>query len=162
MSNTTVHTGRWSEQLANLGIELPPVAIPAAAYLPATRSGRYVYTSGQLPLVDGRTTATGKLGKDVTVDEAAAAARLCAVNGLAAVNALVGLDRIAKVVKVVGFVASADGFSQQPQVINGASDLLIEVFGDAGRHARSAVGVAELPRGSAVEVEFIFELDGKS
>ncbi|MFD9669499.1 RidA family protein [Rhodococcus sp. NPDC059968] len=162
MSNATVHSRRWSEKLPSLGIELPPVATPAAAYLPATQSGRYVYTSGQLPLVDGHATVTGKVGKDVAVEEAAVAARLCAVNGLAAVDALVGLDRILKVVKVVGFVASADGFSQQPQVINGASDLLIEVFGDAGRHARSAIGVAELPRGSAVEVEFVFELDLES
>jgi len=136
MSNATVHSGRWSEKLPSLGIELP--------------------------LVDGHATVTGKVGNDVAVEEAAVAARLCAVNGLAAVDALVGLDRILKVVKVVGFVASADGFSQQPQVINGASDLLIEVFGDAGRHARSAIGVAELPRESAVEVEFVFELDLES
>jgi enamine deaminase RidA (YjgF/YER057c/UK114 family) len=148
----------WTARLAALDLTLPPVATPAGSYLPAVQTGSYVYTSGQLPLVDGTTTCIGKLGEGVSVEDAAQAARLCTLNGLAAVDALVGLDRIVRVVKVVGFVASGSGFSQQPQVINGASDLLAEIFGTAGQHARSAIGVAELPRNSAVEVEFVFEV----
>ena len=140
----------WTARLAALDLTLPPVATPAGSYLPAVQTGSYVYTSGQLPLVDGTTTCIGKLGEGVSVEDAAQAARLCTLNGLAAVDALVGLDRIVRVVKVVGFVASGSGFSQQPQVINGASDLLAEIFGTAGQHARSAIGVAELPRNSAV------------
>lgn len=148
----------WTARLAALDLTLPPVATPAGSYLPAVQTGSYVYTSGQLPLVDGTTTCIGKLGEGVSVEDAAQAARLCTLNGLAAVDALVGLDRIVRVVKVVGFVASGSGFSQQPQVINGASDLLAKIFGTAGQHARSAIGVAELPRNSAVEVEFVFEV----
>ena len=125
----------WTARLAALDLTLPPVATPAGSYLPAVQTGSYVYTSGQLPLVDGTTTCIGKLGEGVSVEDAAQAARLCTLNGLAAVDALVGLDRIVRVVKVVGFVASGSGFSQQPQVINGASDLLAEIFGTAGQHA---------------------------
>ncbi|MGF7123097.1 RidA family protein [Rhodococcus sp. AG1013] len=148
----------WTARLAELGIELPPVAAPVAAYVPAVRTGDHVYTSGQLPFVDGKLPLTGKLGADVSDADAKAAARTCALNALAAIDALVGLDSIARIVKVVGFVASAEGFTGQPGVINGASEFLGEVFGDAGIHARSAVGVAELPLGAPVEVELIAEV----
>jgi enamine deaminase RidA (YjgF/YER057c/UK114 family) len=147
-----------SSRLAELGIALPTVAAPLAAYLPAVRSGDTVYVSGQLPTVDGQLLAAGKVGAEVDPDTGYRLARQCALNGLAAIDALVGLDRVVQVVKVVGFVASAPGFTGQPAVINGASELLGEVFGDAGRHARSAVGVAELPRDAPVEVELIVEV----
>src|SRR5581483_5378898 len=145
-------------RLAELGISLPPVAAPVAAYIPARRSGSLVFTSGQLPTVDGALPATGKVGAEVSPEDAAALARTCALNGLAAVDALVGLDAVAGVVKVVGFVASAPGFTGQPAVINGASELLGQIFGDAGAHARSAVGVAALPLDAPVEVELVVEL----
>jgi enamine deaminase RidA (YjgF/YER057c/UK114 family) len=145
-------------KLAELGLALPAVAVPLAAYLPAVQSGDHVYVSGQLPMVDGKLAAAGKVGADVSPERAAELARQCALNALAAVDALVGLERVVKVVKVVGFVASADGFTGQPGVVNGASELLGAVFGEAGRHARSAVGVAELPLGAPVEVEVIFEI----
>jgi enamine deaminase RidA (YjgF/YER057c/UK114 family) len=147
-----------TERLAELGITLPAVATPAGAYIPARRSGSLVFTAGQLPFVDGELPATGKVGADVDPEKAYELARLCALNALAAVDALVGLDSVTGVVKVVGFVASAPGFSGQPGVVNGASDLLGEVFGEAGQHARSAVGVAELPRDTPVEVELIVEV----
>jgi enamine deaminase RidA (YjgF/YER057c/UK114 family) len=147
-----------SARLRELGLTLPSVATPAGSYLPARRAGVLVFTAGQIPLVDGKIAATGKVGAEVTPEEAAGLARICALNGLAAVDALVGLDAVAGVVKVVGFVASAPGFTGQPGVLNGASDLLAEVFGEAGRHARSAVGVAELPLGAPVEVELVVEL----
>lgn len=146
------------ERLRELGLTLPSVATPAGAYVPARRAGSLVFTAGQLPLVDGALRATGKVGAEVSPDDAHELARLCALNGLAAVDGLVGLDAVAGVVKVVGFVASAPGFTGQPGVINGASELLGAVFGEAGRHARSAVGVAELPMGSPVEVELVVEL----
>jgi enamine deaminase RidA (YjgF/YER057c/UK114 family) len=145
-------------RLAELGVELPSVAPPAGSYLPAVRTGSLVYTAGQIPLVDGEVAATGKVGAEVTAEEAAALARTCALNALAAVDALVGIDSVVRVVKVVGFVASAPGFTGQPAVLNGASDFLAEVFGEAGRHARSAVGVAELPLGVPVEVELVVEV----
>lgn len=145
-------------RLAELGITLPTVTPPLAAYVPARRSGSYVYTSGQLPMVDGALPQTGKVGASVTPAEATALARTAALNGLAAVHALVGLDSVVGVVKVVGFVASAPDFTGQPGVINGASELLGEVFGDAGAHARSAVGVAVLPLDAPVEVELIVEV----
>ncbi|XVS64767.1 RidA family protein [Actinosynnema sp. CA-299493] len=148
----------WTARLAELGVELPEVAAPVAAYVPAVRTGQLVFTSGQLPFVKGTLAATGKVGGDVSPEEAKAHARTCALNALAAIDALVGLDQVVRVVKLVGFVASADGFTGQPAVINGASDLLGEVFGDAGRHARAAVGVAELPLGAPVEVELIVEI----
>ncbi|GAB6923818.1 RidA family protein [Rhodococcus erythropolis] len=151
-------TQTWSERLAELGIVLPAVAAPVAAYVPAVRSGNHVYTSGQLPFVDGKLALTGKLGAGVSDEDAKAAARTCALNALAAIDALVGIDNVVRVVKVVGFVASAEGFTGQPGVINGASEFLGEVLGDAGIHARSAVGVAELPLGSPVEVELIVEV----
>jgi enamine deaminase RidA (YjgF/YER057c/UK114 family) len=147
-----------SARLAELGIELPNVVAPLAAYVPAVRTGNLVYTSGQLPMESGALARTGKVGGDVSPEEAKALARICALNGLAAVQSLVGVDAVTRVVKVVGFVASAPGFHGQPGVINGASELLGEVFGDAGAHARSAVGVSELPLDSPVEVELIVEV----
>jgi enamine deaminase RidA (YjgF/YER057c/UK114 family) len=145
-------------RLRELGLTLPTVATPAGAYIPARRSGSLVFTAGQLPFVDGALPAAGKVGAEVTPEQAYGFARICALNALAAVDGLVGLDAVAGVVKVVGFVASAPGFTGQPGVINGASELLGEVFGEAGRHARSAVGVAELPLGAPVEVELVVEL----
>ena len=145
-------------RLAELGITLPQVVPPLAAYLPAVQTGDYVYVSGQLPLVEGKLTQTGKVGAEVTAEQGAELARTCAVNVLAAVEALVGLGRVVKIVKVVGFVASAPGFTGQPAVVNGASNLFGDVFGEQGRHARSAVGVAELPLGAPVEVELVVEL----
>jgi enamine deaminase RidA (YjgF/YER057c/UK114 family) len=150
--------GSWSERLTELGIELPEVAKPVAAYVPAVRSGSFVYTSGQLPFVSGSLAATGKVGAELSPEEAKRQARTCALNALAAVHELVGIDAVVKIVKVVGFVASAEGFTGQPAVVNGASELLGEIFGDAGRHARSAVGVAELPLSAPVEVELIVEV----
>ncbi|MGY4100380.1 RidA family protein [Nocardia sp. R16R-3T] len=149
---------QWEKNLAQLGLTLPPVVTPVAAYIPAIRTGSLVYTSGQLPFVDGQLAATGKVGAEVSLEQAKEAAKLCALNAIAAVHELVGLDAVVRIVKVVGFVASAPGFTDQPQVINGASELLGAVFGDAGVHARSAVGVAELPRSTPVEVELIAEV----
>jgi enamine deaminase RidA (YjgF/YER057c/UK114 family) len=152
-------TGVISARLAELGIELPAVAAPVAAYVPAVVHGGLVYTSGQLPFVGGVLAATGKVGAEVSAEDARALARTCALNGLAAAaDAAGGVDRIARVLKVTGFVASAEGFTGQPGVINGASEVLGEILGDAGIHARSAVGVAELPLGSPVEVELVVAL----
>jgi enamine deaminase RidA (YjgF/YER057c/UK114 family) len=134
------------------------VAAPVADYVPAARTGPHVYTSGQLPLVGGELVATGKVAAEVGSADAKRCARIAALNALAAAAELVGIDRVRRVVKVVGYVASAPGFTGQPGVINGASELLGEVFGDAGAHARSAVGVAELPMGAPVEVELIVEV----
>jgi enamine deaminase RidA (YjgF/YER057c/UK114 family) len=145
-------------RLAELGLSLPAVTPPVAAYLPAVRSGNYVYVSGQLPFVDGALVATGKVGAEVAPEQAKELAARCAVNALAAIEDLVGLGAVVRVVKVTGFVASAPGFTGQPGVINGASELFGQVFGEAGRHARSAVGVAELPLGTPVEVEVIVEV----
>ncbi|BBY58056.1 RidA family protein [Mycolicibacterium sarraceniae] len=147
-----------SQRLADLGLTLPTPAKPLAAYVPAVRTGNLVYTAGQLPIEAGSLIHTGKVDADVTPAQAKDAARLCALNALAAIDALVGLDTVTKVVKVVGFVASASGFTGQPGVINGASELLAEVFGEAGAHARSAVGVSELPLNAPVEVELIVEV----
>ncbi|GAC58174.1 hypothetical protein GOHSU_31_00350 [Gordonia hirsuta DSM 44140 = NBRC 16056] len=153
-----------SARLAELGLTLPTVVNPIGRYTPALRVGDLVYTSGQLPMADGRLTAIGKVAEGaagvVSPEEATAAARQCALNALAAIDAVVGLDSVVQVVKVVGFVASAPGFSAQPAVVNGASDLLGEIFGEAGVHARSAVGVAELPLGAAVELELIVQVEG--
>jgi enamine deaminase RidA (YjgF/YER057c/UK114 family) len=151
-------TQLWRENLARLGLEVPAVTPPAGVYIPAVRSGSLVYTAGQLPFVGGELSAVGKVGAEVSVEQARQASQLCALNALAAVHDLVGLDAVVRIVKVVGFVASAPGFTDQPQVINGASELLGEVFGEAGRHARSAVGVFELPRNTPVEVELIAEV----
>lgn len=147
-----------TERLAELGIVLPSVAAPAGAYVPARRSGSLVWTAGQVPFVDGKLLATGKVGAEVDADTARDLARTCVLNALAAVDSLVGLDSVTGVVKLVGFVASDPSFTGQPGVINGASELLGEVFGEAGAHARSAVGVAELPLGVPVEVELIVEV----
>ena len=155
---TTPQTQSWHARLADLGIRLPPVAAPVAAYVPAIRSGQLVFTSGQLPFVDGGLRRTGKVGGTVDIEDAAADAKVCALNALAAIDDLVGLDSVARVVRVVGYVASAEGFSGQPRVVNGASEFLGRVFGDAGVHARSAVGVAELPMNAPVEVELTVEL----
>ncbi|MET0700581.1 MAG: RidA family protein [Mycobacterium sp.] len=149
---------RPSERLAELGIELPGVVTPVAAYIPAVRTGDLVYTAGQLPMVKGELPRTGKVGAEVSAEDAKALARTSALNALAAVNSVVGIDDVTRVVKVVGFVASAPGFNGQPGVINGASELFGEVFGDAGAHARSAVGVSELPLNAPVEVELIVEV----
>ncbi|MBA9001905.1 RidA family protein [Thermomonospora cellulosilytica] len=149
------------ERIAELGLELPEVVAPLASYVPAVRTGSLVYTSGQVPFVKGEPIVTGKVGAEVTLEQAQEAARVCALNAIAALRAEVGeLSRVTRIVKVVGFVASAPGFFGQPQVVNGASDLLGEVFGEAGRHARSAVGVTVLPRDVPVEVELIAELGG--
>jgi enamine deaminase RidA (YjgF/YER057c/UK114 family) len=148
-----------AERLAELGLTLPPVAAPVAAYVPAVRTGNYVYTSGQLPFVDGKLQGTGKVGEGVSVDEAAGLARTCALNALAAAASVAGgLDAITRIVKVTCFVSSAPAFTGQAQVANGASEFLIAVLGDAGRHARSAVGMSVLPLDSPVEVELIAEV----
>jgi enamine deaminase RidA (YjgF/YER057c/UK114 family) len=148
-----------SERLAELGLTLPPVAPPVAAYVPAVRSGNYVYTSGQLPLADGKLQGTGKVGDGVSPDEAAALARIAALNALAAAASVAGgVDAITRIVKMTCFIASAPEFTGQARVANGASELLIDVLGDAGRHARSAVGMAVLPLDSPVEVELIAEV----
>lgn len=147
-----------AERLAALGLVLPAVVPPVAAYVPAVRTGNLVFTSGQLPMVDGQLPAVGKVGALVSPEQAKELARICALNALAAIDALVGLDAVVRVVKVVGFVASTPDFTGQPAVVNGASELLGEVFGDAGQHARSAVGVAALPLDAPVEVELVVEV----
>ena len=157
MSAPTPSQG-WHARLAELGIRLPPVAAPVATYVPAVRSGSLVFTSGQLPFVDGGLRRTGKVGGSVDAEAAAGDAKVAALNALAAIDELVGLDSVARVVRVVGYVASAEGFSGQPRVVNGASELLGKIFGEAGTHARSAVGVAELPLGAPVEIELTVEL----
>jgi len=147
-----------SGRLAELQITLPAVAAPVAAYVPAIRTGNQVWTSGQLPFVDGQLPATGKVGAEVTAEQAEDLARTAVLNALAAVDALVGIDKVARVLKIVGFVASAEGFTGQPAVVNGASNQIGEIFGEAGAHARSAVGVAELPLGAPVEIELVVEI----
>lgn len=147
------------DRLAELGLALPAVATPAGSYVPAVRTGSLVWTAGQIPVVDGQVVATGLLGAEIAVEQGQDLARICALNALAAVKAEIGdLDAVRRVVKVVGFVASAPGFVDQPAVVNGASDLLGQVFGAAGAHARSAVGVAALPRNVPVEVEIVVEV----
>ncbi|MGV0387183.1 RidA family protein [Corynebacterium tuberculostearicum] len=145
-------------RLRELGYELPGVAKPLASYVPAVRVGDQVWTSGQLPLVEGALPLTGKVGAEVTTEQAQEQARIAALNALAAIDAEVGLDNVSRVVKIVGFVASDPGYEEQPVVINGASDFIGEVFGDAGKHARSAVGVAVLPKNAPVEIELIVEI----
>ncbi|MFC0002629.1 RidA family protein [Micromonospora siamensis] len=145
-------------KLAELGLTLPDVVPPVASYVPAVQSGQHVYVSGQLPMAEGKLLATGKVGAGVSADQAKDLAQRCALNAMAAVDSLVGLENVIKIVKLTGFVASAPGFTGQPGVINGASDLFGAVFGEAGRHARSAVGVSELPLDSPVEVEVIVEV----
>jgi enamine deaminase RidA (YjgF/YER057c/UK114 family) len=148
-------------RLRNLGYELPAVPRPAGSYVPATRAGSLLFTAGQVPFKEGQLPYTGKVGQDVSVEEAKEAARLCALNALAAINAEVGsLDSVSRIVKITGYIASAPGFNDQPEVMNGASDLIGELFGEKGLHARSAVGVAELPLNAPVEVELIVDLAG--
>lgn len=152
--------GTVEQRLADLGLTLPEVAAPLASYVPAVRSGAHVFTAGQLPLSSGELVATGKVGGEVSAEEAQVAARQCALNALAAVKSVVGsLDAVRRVVKVTVFVASTPDFTGQPVVANGASELLGDVFGDAGRHARSAVGVPVLPIDAPVEVELVVEVD---
>ncbi|MCL5046675.1 MAG: RidA family protein [Actinobacteria bacterium] len=147
-------------KIAELGLKLPEAPKPVAAYIPALRSGNLVYTSGQVPFVNGELKYQGKVGGQLSPEEGYEAARTCALNCLAVIKGVLGdLDRVKRVVKVVGFVASAPGFNGQPKVVNGASELLGQIFGQAGGHARSAVGVSELPLDSAVEVEMIVEVE---
>lgn len=146
------------QRLAELGLDLPVVPTPLGSYAPAVQSGAFVFTSGQLPTEGGIPRRTGRVGAEVDPADAPALARLCALNGLAAIDALVGLDRVVRAVKVTGFVASAPDFTGQPSVVNGASDLLTDVFGPAGVHARSAVGVSVLPMNAPVEVELMVEI----
>jgi enamine deaminase RidA (YjgF/YER057c/UK114 family) len=151
---------RVENRLAELGHTLPQVATPAGSYLPAMISGNLVFTAGQIPLIDGKLMATGKLGADIDAERGAQIAERCALNALAAIKSVLGdLDRVKQVVKVVGFVASVPEFTAQPSVINGASEFLQQVFGDAGKHARSAVGVPVLPLDAPVEVELIVEFE---
>ncbi|MBU1250064.1 MAG: RidA family protein [Actinobacteria bacterium] len=145
-------------RLAELGISIPQLAKPVAAYVPAVVTGHLVHTAGQLPFVDGALPATGKVGAEVSAEDAAGYARTCVLNALAAAQSVIGsLDRVTRIVKVTGFVASAPDFTGQPAVLNGASEVLGEIFGEAGQHARSAVGVAVLPLDAPVEVELILE-----
>lgn len=147
------------ERLAELGMSVPEVAKPVAAYVPAVRTGNYVYTSGQLPMREGTLISIGKVGGEITPEQAVECAQQCALNGLAAVKSLVGdLSNVVRVVKVVAFVASTPDFTGQPSVANGASELIGKVFGDAGQHARSAVGVSVLPLDAPVEVELVVEV----
>ena len=149
------------EQLINrLGIDLPDVPKPIAAYIPAKQTGNLVFTAGQLPMVHGELISKGLLGQDVEIDEANKAARICTLNALAAIKSVIGdLDRIKQIVRVVGYVASVPTFTQQPAVVNGASELLLEIFGENGKHARSAVGMAVLPLNASVEIELTVEVE---
>ncbi len=143
-----------------IGLSLPEVPKPVAAYIPAKQSGNLVFTAGQLPMVNGELFSKGLLGQDVEVDEANKAARICTLNALAAIKGVIGdLDRIKQIVRVVGYVASVPTFTQQPAVVNGASELLLEIFGENGKHARSAVGMAVLPLNASVEIELIVEIE---
>ena len=146
-------------KLAELGLTLPVAAKPVAAYVPAIRTGNLVFTAGQLPLVDGAIPSTGKVGTKVSVDEAKRLAQVCALNALAAVETVADVNKIVKVVRVVGYVNGEPGFISQPAVINGASELYLHIWGEAGKHARSAIGVAELPLDAPVEVELTVEIE---
>ena len=152
--------GKIDARLKQLGIELPQAAAPAANYVPFVQSGKLLFVAGQITMLNGELKYLGKVGKDLSVEEGQKAARLCALNLIAQAKAACGgdLDRVVRCVKLGGFVNCVDGFEQQPQVVNGASDLMVEVFGDKGKHARFAVGTNALPRGVAVEVDAIFEL----
>ena len=146
------------QRLSDLGLSIPVAAKPVAAYVPATQTGNLIFTAGQLPLVDGKMVATGKVGAEVSVDDAKKLAEVCALNCLAAVETLVPIERIHRIVRVVGYVNGASGFTSQPAVINGASELFVNLWGEAGKHARSAIGVAELPLDAPVEVELTVEI----
>ena len=150
----------YETKLEALGLTLPPIPNPVAAYIPAKQAGKLVFTAGQLPMVNGELISKGLLGKDVEVEEANNAARICTLNALAAIKGVIGdLDRIKQLVRVVGYVASIPTFTQQPAVVNGASELLLEIFGDSGKHARSAVGMAVLPMNASVEIELTVEIE---
>jgi len=152
--------GRVDCKLKEIGLDLPEIPKPVAAYIPAKQSGKLVFTAGQLPMVNGELVSKGLLGQDVDVEEANKAARICTLNALAAIKGVVGdLDRIKQIVRVVGYVASVPTFTQQPAVVNGASELLLEVFGEVGKHARSAVGMAVLPLNASVEIELTVEIE---
>lgn len=151
--------GRIDQRLRDLGLVLPAAATPIANYVPTARSGNLLFIAGQLPLKDGQLALEGKLGDGVSIDQGVEAARLCAMNILAQTKAAIAdLDRVVRIVKLTGFVACTPGFSQHPQVVNGASDLMVQVFGDAGRHARAAVGAPSLPRNAPVEVDAVIEV----
>ena len=152
--------GKVESKLNELKLSLPDVPKPVAAYIPAKQSGKLVFTAGQLPMVNGELIAKGLLGQDVEVEEANKAARICTLNALAAIKGVIGdLDRIKQIVRVVGYVASVPTFTQQPAVVNGASELLLEIFGENGKHARSAVGMAVLPLNASVEIELTVEVE---
>jgi enamine deaminase RidA (YjgF/YER057c/UK114 family) len=147
-------------KLTNLGLNLPEIPVPLAAYIPAKQTGNLVFTAGQLPMVNGELITKGLLGQDVEIVDAKNAARICTLNALAAIKGVIGdLDRIKQVVRVVGYVASIPTFTQQPAIMNGASELLLEIFGEKGKHARSAVGMAVLPLNASVEIELTVEVE---
>ncbi len=149
----------YEEKIKELGFELPQAPTPLASYVPTVRSGNLVFTAGQVPVKDGKLIYAGKVGKDISAEDAQKAAQICALNCLSVVKAKIGsLENIKRIVKISVFVNSAEGFTEQPKVANGASDLLVEIFGEAGKHARSAVGVNELPIDAAVEIEMIAEI----
>jgi len=152
--------GKIESELIKLGLNLPEIPKPVAAYIPAKQSGQLVFTAGQLPMVNGELTSRGLLGQDVDIEEAKSAVKVCTLNALAAIKGVIGdLDRIKQIVRVVGYVASVPSFTNQPAVVNGASELLLEVFGEKGKHARSAVGMAVLPLNASVEIELIVEVE---
>ena len=152
--------GKIESRINELKIAFPEVPKPVAAYIPAKQSGTLVFTAGQLPMVNGELISKGLLGQDVEIDEANKAARMCTLNALAAIKGVIGdLDRIKQIVRVVGYVASVPTFTQQPAVVNGASELLLEIFGENGKHARSAVGMAVLPLNASVEIELTVEVE---
>jgi enamine deaminase RidA (YjgF/YER057c/UK114 family) len=155
-----VKMGKVENRLSELGLVLPDAPKPVAAYIPAKQSGKLVFTAGQLPMVNGELISKGLLGQEVAIEDANKAARVCTLNALAAIKGVIGdLDRIKQIVRVVGYVASIPTFTQQPAVVNGASELLLEIFGDAGKHARSAVGMAVLPLNASVEIELTIEVE---
>jgi enamine deaminase RidA (YjgF/YER057c/UK114 family) len=148
------------KNIIGLGFVLPDISVPLASYIPAKQSGNLIFTAGQLPMVNGALISTGHLGQDVEIEDAKKAARICTLNALAAIKGVIGdLDRIKQVVRVVGYVASVPTFTQQPAIVNGASELLLEIFGEKGKHARSAVGMAVLPLNASVEIELTVEVE---
>ena len=152
--------GNIENKLEQMGLTIPEAPKPVAAYISAKQSGKLVFTAGQLPMVDGELISKGLLGQDIEIEQANNAARICTLNALAAIKGVIGdLDRIKQIVRVVGYVASVPTFTQQPAVVNGASELLLEIFGEAGKHARSAVGMAVLPLNASVEIELTVEVD---
>ena len=152
--------GKVESKLSELKLSLPDAPKPVAAYIPAKQTGKLVFTAGQLPMVNGELISKGLLGQDVEIDEANKAARICTLNALAAIKGVIGdLDRIKQIVRVVGYVSSVPTFTQQPAVVNGASELLLEIFGENGKHARSAVGMAVLPLNASVEIELTVEIE---